>query len=117
MKFNHRSLFLTGAVSAALVFSACGDSTNSETTADDDDVAVVKSSSSSKKKSSSSSSSASVKDAEDPSDLSESKNLEAPTGVAVERVAPSIWDLTFNYSGSDAKSFVVQRIAPGAKSW
>lgn len=116
MKFNHRSLFFTGAISAALILAACGDSTDSGTTSDDDDLVVVKSSSSSKKKSNSSSS-ADVKKAEDPSDLKESKTLEAPTGVAVERIAPSVWDMSFKYGGSDAESFVVQRIAPGAKSW
>lgn len=116
MKFNHRSLFFTGAISAALILAACGDSTNSETTNDDDDLTIVKSSSSSKKKSNSSSS-ADVKKAEDPSDLKESKTLEAPKDVKVERVAPSVWDLSFSYSGSDAEKFVVQRIAPGDKSW
>lgn len=116
MKFNHRSLFFTGAISAALILAACGDSTDSGSTSDEDDLVVVKSSSSSKKKSNSSSS-ADVKKAEDPSDLKESKTLEAPTGVAVERIAPSVWDMSFKYGGSDAESFVVQRIVPGAKSW
>lgn len=116
MKFNHRSFFFTGAIAAALILSACGDSTNSENVADDDDYIIEKSSSSSKKKSTSSSSS-DLKDAEDPSDLKESKSLDAPTGVKVERLAPSIWDLSFEYSGEDAEKFVVQRIAPGAKSW
>lgn len=116
MIFNHRSFFFMGAVSAALILSACGES-SSNNTSDDDDLTVVSKSSSSSKKKNSSSSSADVKKAEDPSDLKESKTLDAPTGVKVERVAPSIWDLSFSYSGSDAESFVVQRIAPGAKSW
>lgn len=122
MNFKHLSFMFMGsmAVSAAMLLGACGDSTSS----DDEESSTVsaKSSSSSKKassssKSKSSSSSASISDAEDPSDLAESKKLEAPTNVVSERQAPSVWDISFSYAGEDAESIVVQRIAPGGKSW
>lgn len=115
-------LLSTMAFSAALLLSACGDSSSSSGTTEDDELGVTevkaKSSSSSKKKNSSSSSDTSVKDAEDPSDLKESTSLATPTGFAVSRLAPSVWELSFSYDDkSDAESFVVQRFAPGNKSW
>lgn len=110
------------AFSAALLLGACGDSSSSSGTTEDDELGVTeikaKSSSSSKKKNSSSSSDTSVKDAEDPSDLQESTTLATPTGFAVSRLAPSVWELSFSYDDkSEAESFVVQRFAPGNKSW
>lgn len=108
-------------LSTALLLGACGDSSSSSGTNEDDELGEVqvkaKSSSSSKKKTSSSSSDTSAKDAEDPSDLKESKSLEAPSNVTLSRLAPSVWELTFSYEGKNAESFVVQRYAPGNKSW
>ena len=108
-------------LSTALLLGACGDSSSSSGTNEDDELGEVqvkaKSSSSSKKKTSSSSSDTSAKDAEDPSDLKESKTLEAPSNVTLSRLAPSVWELSFSYEGKDAESFVVQRYAPGNKSW
>lgn len=108
-------------LSTALLLGACGDSSSSSGTNDDElgEIEVkVKSSSSSKKKNSSSSSDTSVKEAEDPSDLKESSSLAAPSGFAVSRLAPSVWELSFSYDDqSEAESFVVQRFAPGNKSW
>ena len=121
MILKRSSFMILGSMvfSAALLLSACGDSSSS--TNEDDELGVTeikaKSSSSSKKKNSSSSSDTSVKDAEDPSDLKESKSLSAPSKVSVTRLAPSVWELNFTYTGSDAKSIVVQRFAPGNKSW
>ena len=123
MILKRSSFMLLGsmAFSAALLLSACGDSSSSSGTTEDDELGVTqikaKSSSSSKKKNSSSSSDTSVKDAEDPSDLEESKSLDAPSKVTVVRLAPSVWELNFSYTGSGAKSLVVQRYAPGNKSW
>ena len=121
MILKRSSFMMLGSMvfSAALLLSACGDS--SSTTNGDDDLGVTevkaKSSSSSKKKNSSSSSDTSVKDAEDPSDLTESKSLPAPSGVTLTRLAPSVWELTFSYESDEAEKFVVQRFAPGNKSW
>ena len=121
MILKRSSFMMLGSMvfSAALLLSACGDS--SSTTNGDDDLGVTevkaKSSSSSKKKNSSSSSDTSVKDAEDPSDLKESKSLPAPSGVTLTKLAPSVWELTFSYESDEAEKFVVQRFAPGNKSW
>jgi hypothetical protein len=105
-------------LSTALLLGACGESSSSSTNDDElGEVEVKAKSSSSKKKNSSSSSDTSAQDAEDPSDLKESKTLEAPTGVTLSRLAPSVWELSFSYEGKDAESFVVQRYAPGNKSW
>ena len=128
MNFKRLAFLPVGALvlSSAMMFGACGDESSTSTVGDDEEIDYKITSSNSKGKSDKSDESSDSKEdgksssaeepATDPSSLNTDKELAAPTDLVAKRLAPSVWELSFKYDGT-SDGFIIQRLAPGDKSW
>ena len=112
MNFEKKPLWLIGGItlSMALAFSACGDSTSSSTTEDDfaEEIRTPDDSKKSEEKTDEDDTTSSTV----PTDL----KLAVPTDLEAERLAPSIWQLSFKFSES-MDAFIVQRMPVAGGEW
>ena len=112
MNFEKKPLWLIGGItlSMALAFSACGDSTSSSTTEDDfaEEIRTPDDSKKSEEKTDEDDSTSSTV----PTDL----KLAVPTDLEAERLAPSVWQLSFKFSES-MDAFIVQRMPVAGGEW
>lgn len=109
MEIKKIGIWFVWSLALAFMFTACAN--NSSSSDDEDEPIISKISSSSGKNGKTSSSAA------DPSENDVSEALEDPSGLRAVRLAPSVWELSFDMEKSEADGFVVQRLALDGEAW
>lgn len=124
-KWLQKSFVGATALAALFSFSACSDNAKTLDDEYDDEDSIdleMSSGNSSNSKKSSSSSVPELSDIltdVDQDDLQETDNVTKPSGISIERLAPSVFQLSWEYTGAanTLSGFAIQRLAPTSTVW